>query len=31
MWSEGEAVAVRGFWAGELAWGFPHVVMHDTP
>ena len=31
MWSSGDAVAVRGFWARELAWGFPHVVVHDTP
>ena len=31
MWSSGAAVALRGFWAGELAWTFPHVVVHDTP
>ena len=31
MWSSGDTVALRGFWAGELAWAFPHVVVHDTP
>ncbi|MDX6479102.1 MAG: hypothetical protein QOG29_1689, partial [Gaiellaceae bacterium] len=29
MWSSGDTVAVRGFWAGELAWAFPHVVVHE--
>ena len=31
MWSSGDTIALRGFWAGELAWAFPHVVVHDTP
>jgi hypothetical protein len=31
MWSSGDTVALRGFWAGALAWAFPHVVVHDTP
>ncbi|MDX6449482.1 MAG: hypothetical protein QOD08_1945 [Gaiellaceae bacterium] len=29
MWSSGDTVAVRGFWAGDLAWAFPHVVVHE--
>ncbi len=30
MWSSGDTVALRGFWAGELSGAFPHIVVYDT-